>query len=105
CFLERTLIPINPRAIFHRLVHLRADGGQAPTAAGLAKELFLETAFLIISLRDDVFAGWLLLHSSLSRSSARARAKDEKLRQRVGTQAVGAVDADARRLSRRVQAG
>src|SRR5947208_15245590 len=66
CFLERTLIAINPRAALHGLVHFRADGGEALTASGLAQELFLEPAFLIIRLRDDVFAGWLLLLSSLS---------------------------------------
>src|SRR5438309_5139946 len=55
CFLERTLIAINPRAALHGLVHFRADGGEAITASGLAQELFLETAFLIIRLRDDVF--------------------------------------------------
>src|SRR5436853_2287230 len=104
CFLERTLIAINARAIFHRLVHLRTDGGEALTASGLAQELFLKTAFLIIRRRDDVFAERLLLNRRQSRGSAGPDAKDEKLRQRVGTEAVGAVDAYARHLSRRVQA-
>src|SRR5438067_6419848 len=81
CFLERTLIAINPRAALHGVVDFRADGREGAQGSGLAHELFLKTAFLIIRLRDDVFGAWLLLHSSLSRSSARARAKDEKLRQ------------------------
>src|SRR5438445_10390756 len=61
CFLERTLIAINPCAVFHRLMHLRANGGEALTAAGLALELLFQTAFLIISLRDDVLVGRLPL--------------------------------------------
>src|SRR5205814_8817741 len=66
--------------------------------------LFLQTAFLVISLRDDVLVGRLPLQGRQGRSFARPGAKDEKLRQRVGTEAVGAVDAYARHLSRRVQA-
>ena len=103
--LQRSLSAIDPRAAFHRLVHFRPDGGDALTACGLAQELFFQASLFILGLRDRVFARGPLFHGRQGRSSAGPRAKDEKLGQRVGAKAVGTVDADARNLSRRVQAG
>ena len=61
CLLQRILSTVNPGAALHGLVHFRTDGGDALAAPSLAQKLLFQTAFLIIRLRDDVFAGRLLL--------------------------------------------
>src|SRR5215813_9813521 len=95
---------VDTRADLHGALHLFPDFGDALTASGLVKESLFDSALFVHRLREDGGGVPLLpLRGEDGGGVSRARAEDQQLGQRIGTQAVRAVDADAGGLAGRVQ--
>src|SRR5262249_5599024 len=100
--LQRSLIAVDPRAVFHRRVHLRPDGGNALAASALAQKLFFKATPFIPGLRAQRWTGPPPFPGCTSRGHSGAGAKDEEFGKRVGAKPIGTVDAHTRNFACRV---
>ena len=93
---ERVLGSENPRAFFHRFAEIIADMGHALCALVAAKELGFDALLLVLRhFAHPIQIRKIGIRSALRGRFARSCAEDQALGQRVGPQAIGAVEADA----------
>ena len=102
--LHAFLVAVDAHAVFHGHPHLVADGGgPLGTGAGIAGRVQpgQDAPFGVFSLleRGGVGLATAALGSHGGRTFTGQAAEDQQLGQRVGSQAVGAVDADAGALA------
>ena len=103
---QRRTCPVDPGALLHRLLHLVAERGEALAATRFAQDLAARAAAARLSPAADaaaLVAG--ACDGVLGGRPAGARPEHEQLRQRVGSEAIGAVDADAGDFTCSVQPG